>query len=441
MTMIANVRQFATTDVWRIRSRDLSRSRSFLITVIRIAILSARGLAEHKCNLRASALTFYTSLSVVPIFAMLFGIAKGFGFEKHLRNQLVEKLEGQGEVVNKIIDFAYALLENTKGGMIAGIGVVVLFWAIIKVLGNIEKSFNDIWGIKKGRPFWKKITEYLSLMLIGPVLFVMSSGITVLMASQAKIFIQKIALLGPISPVIFFVLKLLPYGTIWILFTFMYIFMPHTKVNFKSGALAGVIAGSTYQIFHLLYISFQVGVAKYNAIYGSFAALPLFMIWLQLSWLIVLLGAEISFAHQNVNAFEFEADSSAVSHAFKRLLALKIVHLLVQRFSEGDTSWNEAKIASTLEIPMRLVRQILYELVSSGVVSQIKVDEDESVAFQPARNPDRMTIKYIVDAIEHRGSNNIPVAESAGLTKLRESLARFDALIENAPENVSIKNI
>jgi membrane protein len=273
---------------------------------------------------------------------MLFGIAKGFGFEKILEKQLLEKLDTQGEVVVKIIDYARALLENTKGGMIAGIGIVILFWAIIKVLGNIEKSFNDIWGIKKGRPFRRKITDYLSIMLVGPVLFIMSSGITVLMASQVEIFIQKIALLGPISPVIFAMLKLLPYGTIWILFTFTYVFMPNTKVHFKSGALAGIIAGSMCQIFQWGYV----------------------LIWLQLSWLIVLFGAEISFAHQNVDTFEFEPDALSVSHAFKRLLALRIVNLLVKHFSDGDTSWDEAKISHTLEIPIRLVRQILYELVA-----------------------------------------------------------------------------
>ena len=439
--MITKVTQFTRTDVWRIRSSDLPRSRSFLIRLLRIVILSVRGLVKDKCHLRASALTFYTSLSIVPIFAMLFGIAKGFGFEKILEKQLLEKLDTQGEVVVKIIDYARALLDNTKGGMIAGIGIAILFWAIIKVLGNIEKSFNDIWGVKKGRPFRRKITDYLSIMLVGPVLLMMSSGITVLMASQAEIFIQKIALLGPISPVIFALLKSLPYATIWILFTFTYVFMPNTKVHFKSGALAGIIAGSMCQIFQWGYVSFQVGVAKYNAIYGSFAALPLFLIWLQLTWLIVLFGAEISFAHQNVDTFEFEPDALSVSHAFKRLLALRIVNLLVKHFSDGDTSWDETKISRTLEIPIRLVRQILYELVACGVISQIKVDEDETIAFQPARNPDTMTIKYVVDAIEQCGSDDIPVAESEELKNLEESMKRLNDLVEKSPDNILLKDI
>lgn len=439
--MISRVTQFAMTDIWRIRLSDLPREKSFVIRLARICILSVRGLIEDKCQLRASALTFYTVLSVVPVCAMLFGISKGFGFQKVLQRQLMEKLEGQGEVVTRIIDYSNALLENTKGGMIAGIGVLILFWAIVKILGNIEQSFNDIWGVKKGRGFWRKITDYLSIMLIAPVLFIMSSGVTVLMVSQAETLIQKISLLGPVAPVIFFMLKLLGYGTIWILFSVTYIFMPNTKVNFKSGMLAGVIAGAIYQVFQWGYITFQVGVAKYNAIYGSFAALPLFLIWLQFSWVIVLFGAEVSFAHQNVDTFEFEPDSLRVSHAFKRLLGLRIVHLLVKHFSDGDTSWNETKISHTLDVPIRLVRQILYELVESGLVSQIKVDENGSVAFQPGRNPDTMTIKHVIDLMEWHGSDNIPVAQTEELRRLAESLKSFDDLIDASPDNVLLKDV
>ncbi|MBW2171966.1 MAG: YihY/virulence factor BrkB family protein [Deltaproteobacteria bacterium] len=439
--MISSVTQFLTTDIWRIRLSDLSRSKSSLIRLLRICILSVRGLVEDKLQLRASALTFYTVLSVVPVCAMLFGIAKGFGFEKVLQKQLMERLEGQGEVATKIIDYSNALLENTQGGMIAGIGIVILFWAIIKILGNIEKSFNDIWGVKKGRSFLRKITDYLSIMLIGPVLFIMSSGLTVLMVGQAETFIQRIALLGPVAPVIFFMLKLVRYGTILFLFSFVYIFMPNTKVRFKSGILAGFIAGVVYQMFQWGYIVFQVGVAKYNAIYGSFAALPLFLIWLQLSWVIVLFGAEVSFAHQNVDTFEFEPDALNVSYAFKRLLGLRIVHLLVKHFSDGDHSWDETKISHTLDIPIRLVRQILYELVESGLVSPIKVDENGSVAFQPGRNPDTLTIKYVIDVMEWHGSNNIPVAQSEELKRLAQSLKSFDDLIETSPDNVLLKDV
>ncbi|MBK5101979.1 MAG: YihY family inner membrane protein [Desulfobacteraceae bacterium] len=439
--MVSKIIQFITTDIWRIRSRNLPRSRSLLVKSLRIVILALRGLVEDKGYLRASALTFYSLLSVVPVLAMLFGLAKGFGFEKALEGQLLKKLEGQEEVFTWIINFAHSMLEQTKGGFMAGIGLILLLWAIIKVLGNIERAFDDIWGIKKTRPFGRKITDYLSIMLIGPVLFVMSSTITVLITTEIKVFVEKISLLGPLSPFIFSALKILPYGVLWVLFSFIYIFMPNTKVNFSSGALAGIIAGTVYQIFQWVYIAFQMGAAKYNAIYGSFAALPLFLIWLQLSWLILLFGAEISFAHQNVDTYEFEPDSLKVSHSFKRLLSLEIVHLLVKDFTERGESWNETQISHKLEIPIRLVRQIMYELVETKIVSQIKADEDGAVAYQPARDPDTLTIKYVINSLEERGSDTIPVGQSEELNKLSASLKAFDDLIRNSPANMRLKDI
>jgi len=278
---ISRAIEFLKNDVWRIQAKSLSRSKAFLIRQLRILVLSLRGVSEDNCHLRASALTVYSLLAVVPVFAMLFGIAKGFGFEKILEKELFERLEGNEEVVTRIIDFSRALLENTQGGVMAGIGIILLFWAIIKVLGYIESSFNDLWGIKKGRSFGRKVTDYLSIMLICPFLFIMSSTVTVLISGKVEVFIQKITILGAVAPAIFFMLKFLPYLAIWVLFTFMYIFMPNTKVNFMSGLLAGLIAGAMFQIFQLVYINLQVGVTRYNAIYGSFAALPLFLVWLQ----------------------------------------------------------------------------------------------------------------------------------------------------------------
>ena len=439
--MISELIKFVTIDIWRIRSRDLPRSRWFLIRLLRIIILSIRGLIEDKGPLRASALTFWSSLSVVPVAAMLFGIAKGFGFESALKRQLIEKLEGQEEVVTWIIKFANTMLETVKGGVMAGVGILILFWTIIKVLSNIEDSFNDIWGVKKSRPIVRKISDYLSLMLIGPVLFIVASTITVLITSQVKIFVQKISLLGPISPFIFMMLKLLPYCAIWALFIVMYIFMPHTKVRFKSAALAGVIAGTLYQIFQGLYIFFQIGVAKYNAIYGGFAALPLFLIWLQVSWLIVLFGAEIAFAHQNVDTYEFEPDCLRISYSFRRLLSLRVVQLLVKDFSNGERWCDETEISQKLEIPIRLVRQILYDLVESGIVSPVKLNDDNMSAYQPALNPEAITIKYVLDALEKHGSDNIPVAASEELDRLSESLRTFDKLIERSSANLPLKDI
>ncbi len=439
--VISKIVNLIKTDIWRIRLKNLPRRKSFFIKQLRIGLLAIRGFDEDKCQLRASALTFYTLISIVPLVAMAFGIAKGFGLEKLLEKQLLEKIPGQEEILIQVVNFAHSLLENTKGGVLAGIGVVLLFWAVIRVLGNIEHSFNDIWGIKEPRSFGRKFSDYLSVMLMCPIIVIMSSSVTVFITTQIALITEKVALLGIFSIFTFFFLKLLPYCLIWLLLTFIYILMPNTKVNFRSGLLAGVVAGTIYQVAQWGYINFQVGVAKYNAIYGSFAALPLFLIWLQISWLIVLFGAELSFAHQNVDTYEFEPDCLQISPSFKTLLSLQISNLLIKNFSKGGKPLTTAQISHILEIPIRLVQQILYELVESGIFSDTKTEEYKELAYQPARDINVLTIKYIIEALEHKGVDEIPVAQTKELKVLSEMLQTFRDTIEKSPANRLLKDI
>ena len=441
MSLLNKLINFLKIDVWRIRTKNISKLRSFWITQLRIILLSIRGFAEDKCQLRASALTFYSLLSIVPVVAMAFGIAKGFGFEQILEKQLMTRFPGQESVVAQIIGFANSMLENTKGGVIAGIGIAILFWTVIKVLGNIENSFNDIWGIKKSRSLGRKFSDYLSIMLICPILLIMSSSMTVLITSQVKLVLSKISLLGTLSPIILILLQIMPYCVIWVLFTFIYIFMPNTKVNPKSGLFGGIIAGTIYQVVQWAYITFQVGVTKYGAIYVSFAALPLFLVWLQISWLIVLFGAEISFAEQNVETYEFEPDCLKASHSYKRLLTLRITQLCIKYFVEGKEPLNAKDFSNILEIPIRLVRDLLYDLSESGVLIEVKTSENKSSAYHPAIYLDQLTIKNVLNMLDERGINNIPVAESKELEVLKHSLNTFDEQNKSSKENWILKDI
>ncbi|MBN1105958.1 MAG: YihY family inner membrane protein [Deltaproteobacteria bacterium] len=433
--------QYVTKDIWRIREKDLPRSRSILIRGLRVIILSLRGLGKDQLALRASSLTFYSLLSLVPIVAMLFAIAKGFGFQQVLEKTLLQQLEGQEEVVRKILDFSQSFLDSVTGGLVAGVGLVLLLYTIIKILSHTENAFNDIWGIRQSRGLGRKISDYLALMLVCPMIFLLSSTLTVFISSGVKLVVTRIALLETVGPVIFFLLKLLPYGVLWVLFTLVYIVLPNTKVRFASGLLGGVIAGTLYQLFQWGYIRFQIGVANYNAIYGSFAALPLFFVWLQVSWYIVLFGAEICFAHQNVETFEYEEDCLNASSALKRLLSLRVLHLLIFRFTEGQDPMDARQISHELEIPIRLVHQILFELIAANLVSEVRVDDRKAAGFQPARDPEVLTVKYVIDALERKGSDSVPVAPSEELQRLTQTLAAFSDLLEKSPANRKLKDI
>lgn len=439
--MIAKSINFLKTDIWRIRTKTLSGPRSLILKPLMILILALRSFNEDKCQLRASALTFYSLLSIVPVVAMAFGIAKGFGFEKVLEVILLEKFSGQGDVIKQVIGFAQVLLDTTKGGMIAGIGVAVLFWTVIKVLGNIEKSFNEIWGIKTTRTIGRKFSDYLSIMLICPLLFIISSSVTVLIASQIKLVIEKVSLLGAVSPLIIISLKILPFIVIWILFSFIYALMPNTKVYLKSALVGGIVGGTLFQMMQWIYITFQVGVAKYNAIYGSFAALPLFLVWLQISWLIVLFGAEISFAKQNLETYEFEPDCLQVSYSYKKLLTINIVQLIFNNFRVGINPWTASAISHQLEIPIRLIRQILFELVEAGVLIETKEQVSGGNGFQPAYPTENITIKDIIDKLEHKGTDNVPVAQNKIFKTIKESLLVMDKSMEKSAANLRINDI
>ena len=217
--------------------------------------------------------------------------------------------------------------------------------------------------------------------------------------------------------------------------------MPNTKVKLKSGLLAGIIAGTIFQVIQWIYINFQIGVAKYGAIYGSFAALPLFLLWLQTSWLVVLFGAEISFAHQNVETYEFEPDSLSVSFSFKKLLSLLITHRVIINFCNGERPYDAAAISHLLEIPIRLVRQILFELVGSGILSEVKNESNKDVSYQPAIDVGKLTIKYVVEAIEKHGNSSIPVSQTEELKKLSSCLSTFTDDIEKSPANILLKDL
>ncbi len=426
---------YVKTDIWTPPPQELSRTKTFCVRQLKVLLLAFRGFQEDQCSVKASALTFYSLLSVVPIVAMMFAIAKGFGFHKKLQAQLLERFSGQEDVLLKVFEFSDSMLQKTKGGIIAGIGIAFLFWSVIKVLGNIEHSFNDIWKVEKHRSFARKCSDYLSVMLIGPFIFLMASSVTVIMASQVKFIAMKVARLGVPPAPILLLLHIFPYVLISTLFAFIYIYMPNTKVHLRSALGAGVVTGTVYQMTQWAYVTFQVGMARNNAIYGSFAALPLFLIWMQLSWLIVLLGAELSFAIQNVDTYGYPVDSMKVSEFNKKLLSLLIARLVIRNFSEGAPPLTAPGIANTLGMPLRLVRRILSEFTTSGLFTVTKTGEYEEDAYQPARDIHKISIRNVLDTLEKSGSADLAFSRTEDFRAISETLQAFGDTLEKSSAN------
>ena len=426
-------RDTAERFVWHSRKGQRPAIQWLVIRMVRTIVLAVQGFSRHRGAMRASAMTYFTLLSLVPVAAMAFGIAKGFGFEKRLHQELLQNFSAQQEVVEQVIAFAQNMLDNTKGGMIAGIGVVVLFWSAARLLGNIENSFNHIWGVRS-RTFVRKLSDYLTIMLICPILVIMSGSVTVFITSQVSAMSGRFELLQMVGPAIYVGLKLLPFTLIWTLFTLVYVIMPNTRVRFDGALLAGVVAGSAYQAVQAAYIHLQILVAKYNAIYGSFAALPLFLMWLQISWLIVIIGAEISHAYQHSDLVDETAGGQRISIMQTKVLALTICHHVVDRFRQGQPPQTPAKIADALGLPPVLVDNLAALLVKGNILARVELADDDELALQPAQDIHGLTINMVIGALENVGAEDPgrilhpatrPMAEA--VAAIRETLDRADA--------------
>lgn len=439
--MLKKTMQFINTDLWRLKLKHYSRGRSFLINQLRILVLTFRGFMQDKCQLRASALTLYTLLSLVPVIALMFAIARGFGMEKRVEAELLSSARGQEEILQDVIDFANKLLNETRSDVIAGLGILFLLYAVIKVLSNIEHSFNDIWGIKLGRSWGRKLTDYLAIMMIAPIFLVVSSSITVLIRTQVLNMTERFAWLQGIGPLIHLALKPLPYAIIWVLFIFLYMFMPNTRVKWKAGIPAGIIAGTLFQITQWLYITFQVGAARYGAIYGGFAAVPLFVIWLQMSWLIVLFGAELSFANQNVETYEFEPDCLNLSSSFKKELSLLITHRIVKRFCEGQPPLTSEELAHELDLPVRLVRDLTWQLVQADILAQVKTNDEKLTAYLPAKDVNQLSLAVVLDSLDGLGQESLPVLDDQSRTHLQQQLDKLKEHVHNSSANLLLRDI
>jgi membrane protein len=434
------ITDFLQTEVWRLSKDELTRSKALFLRPLRIFLLTIKGYMRDDCALHASALTFYSLLSVVPVAAMAFGIAKGFGLEQRLEQQLYLRFAGQEEVLARIIGFARSLLENTKGGLIAGIGVALLFWSALKVLGHIEGTLNTIWKVS-ARTSIRKFTDFLAIMIISPLLVVLSSSVNVFITTQVKIIAGKVDLLNMASPLILPMLKLLPFALIWLLFIMVYMVMPNTHVRLRSALVAGMISGTIYQLTQGAYIHAQVVVSKYNAIYGSFAALPLFLIWLQISWMIVLLGAEIAYAHQHVSHHTIMADHQQSNVYFRRRYAIYILHLIVQRFKDGEAPHTVAQIAEALKLPQMLVAQLVGHLHESGLISAVQDKRPNGPAFQPARDIQTLTIASVLDALDKRGHRDLSTQNSSAFEALSQAVDAVRSEMDRSPANRLIKDL
>jgi membrane protein len=426
--------RFITEDIWRFRSENTAKRQFILIRILRVVILAIREFVNDKCAQKASALTYYSLLSIVPLVAMAFGIAKGFGFESVLESQLMKSLYGQEAVIEWIMDFAHKYLSSIKGGMIAGVGFAMLLWSMMNVLGNVELSFNEIWEVKRSRSMVRKFSDYVSIMLIG-ILFLVSSG------SMIVSFTGSLGGYEMFRYVWLTASTLLPYFLTIIMFTMLFFILPNTKVKFTSALVGGIISGALFLVVQYFYIYFQVGMSRYNAIYGSFAAFPLFLIWMQTSWLIVLFGAELSFAFQNASNFEYEKDTRFISHSYKRVVLLYIAQYIVKRFERGEKAATADEIVNDLHLPLKLVVMLVYEMIDAGILAEVHSQSNQANSYQPAMDINKLTVVSVINMVDSHGAADFHVADNEQIVRLKEIMGSFETSLYEQESNILLKDI
>ena len=431
------LRQLFTYFTDTIFRQDVSEWRNpvvrWLVQQYRLLFYTARGLVEHGTLVRSAALTFYTLMSLVPILAVVFAVVKGFG----LTDGLVENLYGifprHPETIDYIVGFAENALARTQGGVVAAVGLVMLFWAVIRVFGSIESAFNNIWEVKVARSIARQWTDYIAVVMIVPVLWIL--------ANAAGDYVEQ--LLGLYDKWYFNTLShLASMVIIWTMFTLLYLIIPNARVRFQSALMAGIVAGTIFLLFQWGYVYVQRWMTSYNAIYGSFAALPLFLIWMQTSWEILLFGGELSFAYQNISRFAEERESLRISYDQRRKVLLAVMILVARNFRDHGGTLPTDEIRKRLELPTRIVNDILFQLVQAGQLIAVRSgDGEREVAFAPAHDLSSITVYGILEAVERTGQTTLDLEQTPELARMNREVETLKEEVLHSPNNVRLTDL
>lgn len=286
MISIRQLNFFFTQKIWYVNDEKYSPLKRYLFNSLKKLVITIECFINKNINSHASALTYSTILATVPILAIIFAIGRGFGYGSIIENEIRKNLSVNPEFADLIFDFIGSYLDHTKSGIFIGFGLLLLLYTIIQLTSNIELALNTIWQVKNQRSIYRQITDYISVFLLLPILIIISSGLSIFMATIAEHFPDFMVL----STTVKLLISLSPYFLSSLLFTGLYVYMPNTNVELRHALIPGIIAGIAFQFLQYFYIHSQIWVSSYNAIYGSFAALPMFMLWVNFSWIICLAG-------------------------------------------------------------------------------------------------------------------------------------------------------
>lgn len=416
--------QYVSAGVWTDSRNGIG------VRIVKTLNLSVRSFMNADLQSQACAMTYRTLLAIVPALALLFAIGRGFNMQGMVEQELMHLFPAQKVAVSTAVGFVDSYLNQSTEGVFVGVGIVFLLWTLISLLMNVEDTFNLVWGVKEGRSVWRKLTDYTAMLIILPVLLICSGGITLLVSST----LQQLVQWDFMTPVVSAAMEAGSWVLTWLFFAIAYMAIPNTRVRFLNALPAGAIAAAGFLVLQWVFVSGQMYVSRYNAIYGSFSFLPLLLIWLQLVWLITLAGAVICYSSQNIFQFNFANEAGKISLSYRRRVVLAVAAVVVRRFDAGESAPTVPELIDAYGFPARLVTDALDRLTSCGLVSRVIVDERHAVTgYQPAMATDAMTVGMVCDRLDNMGAHDfVPdfderfpgvTAVYAGIRKAIESAA------------------
>lgn len=399
---IQDIIQFIKVDIWRLKPTEVSPPYSFAVSALKKLLLAVRFFTTKGVFESAAALTYSTILAIVPISAVVFAIARGFGFSKYIEDWFRNAFSSQPQAADTIIRFVNSYLVHTHSGVILGIGLVFMLWTVLMLTRNIEQTFNNIWQVERERSLVRTVTDYLAMFFMLPIIIILISGISVFLTAVVK-QTHEYLLLGPMMRL---AIDIMPYIIMSAVFIALYVFMPNTKVKIGYTIIPGILAGVAMQLLQLFYVHCQIFLSSYNAVYGSFAALPLFMLWVQISWTICLFGAELSYTNQNLEAFAFLAKTDDISHRYRLMMSALLLSKICKRFAEGRKPYSALELKLETGIPIRVTTDLLYDMVKVHLLSESIGGKrsDDTILFQPAEALEHITVGALTDRLEAIGS-------------------------------------
>lgn len=404
-------------DVLDAELSGLTRFKRGLHLALRIAVITGRDFFRNLLKLQAMALAFKTLLSLAPLLAVVFSMLKAFGVHNRMEPALAQALSPLGEKGQEITQYLIGFVDKMSASALGSVGFITLFFTVVSLMGTIEESFNHIWRVRAPRKLARRFSDYLSAILVGPVL--VFAAVTITATLQNNAVVHAFMSLQALGTVILVLLRLVPYLTLWGAFTFVYIFIPNTRVKIRSAAVGGLVAALLWQSVGWGFAVFVASSTRYYVIYSSFAILLLFLLWLHIGWVIVLLGAQVSYAHQHVRYFQGERDLLAQSPAGREKLALHMMLLIGRNFYHGLDPLDVSELAARLRLPAGITKELLDMFTQTKLVLPLADEE----TFVLGRDPETISIKEILDCVRDAGRKiKMPVDRSAEETEINELL-------------------